>query len=70
MQDVLILLALYAILIAADVVPLLKGKDKSYLYFVIPAYLITLVLNLLAVFGMPYPSIFSMIQKMLSHVVK
>lgn len=70
MQDLLILLFLYGILIVVDLVPLLKGKDKSYLYFVIPVYVITLALNMMAIFGMPYPSIYSMIQKMLSHVVK
>lgn len=70
MQDLLILFLLYVILIVVDLVPLLKGKDKSYLYFVIPAYVITLVLNVMAVSGMQYPSIFSMLQKMLSHVVK
>ena len=70
MQDILILFLLYGILIVVDLVPLIKAKEKSYLYFVIPAYVITLVLNVMAVSGMQYPSIFSIIQKMLSHVVK
>lgn len=70
MQDILILLVLYGILVAVDLVPLLRGKDKSYLFFVIPAYAVTLTLNLMAVLGVQFPSLFSLIQKMLSGVVK
>ena len=70
MQNILILLVLYGILVAVDLVPLLRGKDKSYLFFVIPAYAVTLTLNLMAVLGVQFPSIFSLIQKMLSNVVK
>lgn len=70
MQDCLILLVLFGIVVTSDLIPLSRQKEWHYLYFCVPVSLAALVLNLLAAFNFQYTSLASVIRSLLSNFVK
>lgn len=66
MDSVLIFLFLYAILLLADLIPTIRKKKKKALYFYIPVFLLTLVINLMQSFGFQFPTLDILISQCLS----
>lgn len=70
MGALVIFLFFFAVLTVFDLVPLIRQKEWRYLYFSIPAYVISLCLNLLMASNLRYPSITKVIEGVLSKFMK
>lgn len=70
MQGMMIFLFFFVILAAFDLTPLIRRKEWTYLYFSIPAYVISLFLNILMAGNIRYPSITKVLEGILSKFVK
>lgn len=64
------MLALFAIVAAVELVPLFRSREWRCLFFSVPVFLAALTLDILAAFETPYESIFSMLHRMLSNLIK
>lgn len=56
MQHTIIFCVFLSLVIILDLIPIIRRKEWSYLYFSIPVYVVTLLLNLMIGGGMKYPS--------------
>lgn len=64
------MLTLFAIVAAAELIPLFRSRDRRCLFFSVPVFLAALALDILAAFDTPYESIFSMLHRMLFILIK
>ncbi len=68
MDTALIYLFFYAFLLIVDLIPLMKRKEKKVLYLSIPIFLLTLVINLMASFGVQFPALSPMIGQLVKFI--
>jgi|GEM_PF-6900222 len=50
--------------------PLIKNKEKNYLYFYIPVFIVTMVINIVIGLGVPYVSITSILEGFINNLFK
>ena len=70
MQDLMIFLFFFVLLAAFDLIPLIRRKEWRYLYFSIPAYVLSLCMNILMASNICYPSITKVIEGVISKFIK
>lgn len=70
MDSYLIIGAFYAVLIFTDLIPAIREKKTKGLFFSIPVYLITLIVNIMIVMGVQFPAITTVIQHAIQSMLK
>lgn len=70
LDSILVFIVLYAILLFADLIPLIKNKDKKALYLSIPVYLITLTANFLVSLNLINLNLSQIITRIISSIIK
>lgn len=68
MQHILICLLFYVAVALSDGIPLIRKKAWNYLYFYLPAFFGSLILNLMIGLGVRFPSITQMLENILPHM--
>lgn len=70
MQQILIFLGLFLVIVVTDLIPLFREKEWNYLFFTVPAYVVCLAMNLPPAFGVQYTSVFALIIRAMSKFIK
>ncbi len=65
-----IFLVFYITLVFTDLIPMIKKKDRDYLWFYFPVYAVTLIVNILIGLNFRSPSITAILEKWLSNFIK
>ncbi len=60
----------YSILFFLDLLPLFRGKQKFYRWFMVVVFAATLVYNILLGLGMPFVSITALLMSLLPQIFK
>lgn len=65
-----IFLVFYITLVFTDLVPMIRKKEKKYLWFYIPVYAVTLIANIMIGMSFRFTSITSILEKFMSGFIK